>query len=178
MRLSNSSVIRKSDFLPIGKIVGVHGLKGAVRVFSYSDSDSAFKHGEYIFIRKKSGSFTSKKILKSSSYKNILRVSMEGICTRDEALDFTGSDLFIKKDSLETLPEGLHYRFQLIGLSVYTDESRFLGIVESVFPTGGNDVFVVKKEEKEILIPAIDSVVVSVNTAQKIMRVKLPDGLI
>ena len=69
----------------------------------------------------------------------------------------------------------------LIGLSVYTIDGDCLGRIDSIIPTGSNDVYVVKNmvdgKENEVLIPALESVVVEVDLNREIMRVDLPEGL-
>ena len=75
------------------------------------------------------------------------------------------------------LDEDTFYWFELIGIDVYTKEEQHLGQIESIIQTGSNDVYVVKNGDKEILIPAIESVVLDVNLKQKRMQVDVPDGL-
>jgi 16S rRNA processing protein RimM len=64
-----------------------------------------------------------------------------------------------------------------MGLEAFTLDDRRLGRVEAILPTGSNDVYVVKDGSKELLIPAIDSVVVDIDLDQKVLRVDLPKGL-
>jgi 16S rRNA processing protein RimM len=79
---------------------------------------------------------------------------------------------------LPELDEDTYYWFELIGIEVYTTEAEYLGRIASIFPTGSNDVYVVKDQKKEILVPALESVVVGIDLEQKIMRVRLPEGLV
>lgn len=65
----------------------------------------------------------------------------------------------------------------LVGCSVVTEEGEALGSLVDVLPTGGNDVYIVQNEEKEILIPALKSVVLSVDLEKRLITVKLPEGL-
>jgi len=75
------------------------------------------------------------------------------------------------------LDEGIYYWFDLIGIKVYTTEEKYLGRIESIVETGSNDVYVVKHGEKEVLIPALESVVLDIDLEHKRMRVDLPEGL-
>jgi 16S rRNA processing protein RimM len=86
--------------------------------------------------------------------------------------------LFIPETELPELDEDTYYWFELIGIEVYTTEDEYLGRIESVFPTGSNDVYVVKDRQKEILVPALDSVVIDIDLEHKRMRVDLPEGLV
>jgi 16S rRNA processing protein RimM len=89
-----------------------------------------------------------------------------------------GCDLFIKKSELPELEEGTYYWFDLIGIDVYTTQEEYLGRIASIVETGSNDVYVVKNGEQEILIPALETVVLDIDLGKKQMRVDLPEGLI
>ena len=75
------------------------------------------------------------------------------------------------------MDEDTYYWFDLIGIEVYTKTEEFLGRIESILETGSNDVYVVKKHEKEVLIPALKSVVLEIDLEHKLMQVDLPEGL-
>ena len=106
-----------------------------------------------------------------------LIAEFEEIKSIDEAQELTGKDLLVDKDRLPRLPEGEYYHFQLIGLSVMTKEGEPLGILSAIFQTGGNDVYVVSTEDKELLIPAIEDVVCEVDLTGGKLIVDLPEGL-
>lgn len=84
-----------------------------------------------------------------------------------------------EKESQEDLGEDTYYIVDLIGLDVYSDKNEYLGKIEDVFPTGSNDVYVVKDNlGKQILIPAIADVVKEVDLKNKKMIINLIPGLI
>ncbi len=76
------------------------------------------------------------------------------------------------------MDEDVHYWFDLIGIDVYTIEGDHLGRIESIIETGSNDVYVVKDGSTEVLIPALGSVVLNIDTEHNRMEVDLPEGLI
>ena len=76
------------------------------------------------------------------------------------------------------LEQDEYYEYQIIGLAVWTTGGEYLGTVDEVISTGANDVYVVRGEEREILIPAIEDVVLEINLAQGRMVVELMEGLI
>ncbi len=88
-----------------------------------------------------------------------------------------GGELFIPQSELPELDEDTYYWFDLIGIEVYTKTEEFLGRIESIIETGSNDVYVVKKHKKEVLIPALESVVLEIDLEHKRMQVDLPEGL-
>ena len=161
----------------IGKIVGAHGLRGTSKIQSYAESLEIFKSGATLLVRRPDGIETSYKIdwIKSHSHGALL--ALKEINTRDQAKSLIGSELYIAKTELPELEAGSYYWFDLIGLSVYTSDDRYLGRLDSIIETGANDVYVVKDEDKETLIPAIGSVVRSIDIESRIIRVELPEGL-
>jgi 16S rRNA processing protein RimM len=108
-------------------------------------------------------------------------LSLKGIENRTQAEALVGSALYIEKKSLPELKDGDYYWFDLIGLTVFSVEGEYIGRVASIMPTGSNDVYIVKDEaggrQKETLIPALASVVVSIDLEKKTMQVDLPDEL-
>ena len=108
-------------------------------------------------------------------------LSLKEIENRTQAEALVGSELYIEKMSLPELEDGDYYWFDIIGLSVFTVEGEYIGQVASIMPTGSNDVYIVKgvagERQKETLIPALASVVVSIDLEKKTMQVDLPEGL-
>lgn len=101
----------------------------------------------------------------------------EEIESREQAEALAGNDIFINKDRLPGLPAGEYYHFQLIGLAVVTEEGKPLGMLKAVLETGSNDVYVVESEGEELLIPAIEEVIVEVDLPNGKLVVNLPEGL-
>jgi 16S rRNA processing protein RimM len=173
--------VGKDGFLPVGKIVGAHGVKGNLKVHSYAESVSAFEPGSSILVilaGKIERHFAIKWVKPHG--KSIL-LSFKGIENRNTAKTLIGAELFIERIALPELEEGVYYWVDIVGLSVFTTDNKYIGRVESIIPTGSNDVYVVKDQTKddstEILIPAIESVVLEIDFKNKTMRVDLPEGL-
>lgn len=169
--------MQEDDLLLIGKIVGVHGLKGNVKVYSYAESPTIFHSGNPVFIKKESGQSISYTVVRATSLKRTVLLSLKDVSTVDMAKALVGSDLFIEKTLLPELEEGTYYWHDIIGLSVWIADDVCLGRIESIIQTGSNDVFVVKKNNEEILIPAIESVILEIDFKQKMMWIDLPEGL-
>jgi 16S rRNA processing protein RimM len=83
-----------------------------------------------------------------------------------------------REDSLPTLPEGEFYRFQLLGLRVVSTEGQELGTIEDVFSTPENDVYVVRGESGEVLIPAVEDVVTAIDLEARLVTVEVIPGLL
>ena len=90
-------------------------------------------------------------------------MKLKGFNSISEAEKLKGCEIAIPEKWLWPLGVDEYYQFQIIGLDVYTDEGVHLGKVKDIFPTGSNDVYTVKKGQKEYLIPAIKEVIKEVD---------------
>ena len=171
----------KSDIVPIGKIVGVHGMAGNVKVYSYAESLSVFSPETVLLARHDKGEEKTYSIKWAKQHTKTVLLSLKGIENRTQAEALVGSALYIEKKSLPELKDGDYYWFDIIGLTVFSVEGEYIGRVASIMPTGSNDVYIVKGvaggRQKETLIPALASVVVSIDLEKKTMQVDLPEGL-
>lgn len=107
-----------------------------------------------------------------------LIVALEGVTTREAAEALAGKELLAPGDVSPVLPDGRYYWHEIIGMEVCTDDGRCLGVVEEIIETGSNDVYVVQGGGKEVLIPAIASVVGSIDVAGKRMMIHPVPGLL
>jgi 16S rRNA processing protein RimM len=167
----------ESAYLIVGKIVGTHGIRGDLKVLSYADSLDVFVPGkELVFSRgnKSAGRFT---VTSCRPHKNVILLAIDGITSIETANAWVGFEVCTEKASLPPPEEGAYYWYQIIGMKVLTTDDVLLGRVEAIFPTGSNDVYVVRDGKKEVLIPAIDSVVLHIDVNEKVMTVDLPEGL-
>jgi len=170
----------KSNLLSIGKIIGVHGIKGILKVISYSESPFVFKPGSSILLKGSDNYEVFHKVEWVKPHKQNFLMCLKEITDCNMAEELIGAEFFIEKVNLPELEDGTYYWTDLIGLSVFSKEDSaeiFIGRIESIIPTGSNDVYVVKNGKQETLIPALESVIISVNLKEKIMRVNLPEGL-
>ena len=163
--------------IPIGKIVGTHGIKGNLKVISFAESTASFAPGRQLTLRREGALAASCTIASASPHKRVIVLALEGIASIDAAKEWIGSELCIDKTTLPELETGTYYWHQIIGMEVVTSNGRHLGRVEAVWPTGSNDVYVVREGDKEILIPAIDSVVIEIDLEKEVIQVDLPEGL-
>lgn len=91
-----------------------------------------------------------------------------------------GAVLEVATDDLPKLPEDLYYHFELLGMTVTSESGETIGELSEVIETGANDVYAVKpegKDAKEILVPAIQGVILDIDRESRTVKVDLPDGL-
>lgn len=155
------------EYIEIGQIVNTNGLKGVVKVNPFTDDISKFEELKYIYIQLKS-ELKKVKIEQVRYNKNQVLLKLEGIDSIEEAEKYRNFYLKIEKKSQEELGEDTYYIVDLIGINVYSENDEYLGTIEDVFPTGSNDVYVVKDNlGKQILVPAIAEVVKEVELKNK-----------
>jgi 16S rRNA processing protein RimM len=105
-------------------------------------------------------------------------LSIEGCEDRKSADNWRGQDIFLRLDDAEPLPEGVYYHWQILGLAVITEGGEALGKVDQILETGANDVYLVRDDAgNELLIPAIESVIVHTNLQDGQIIVRLIPGL-
>lgn len=164
----------KKEYLEAGKIVTIHGIKGEVKIMPYCDSAELFCEFDRFFLGK---NHTEIGVERSRVQKNMVIAKLEGIDTPEEAEKLRNKILFMHRDDLE-LDDNTYFIQDLIGVEAKDADSGFVyGKIVDVMQTGANDVYVVKGEEKEYLIPAIAEVVVSTDIDSDIMLIRPLEGL-
>lgn len=170
------------DLIQIGKIIGAHGIRGAVKVHSFSDSGQCYSQFSDLIIVSADGRRLDHQVEWSKPYKNGMRLGIKDIASRNQAEAMVGCGIYIARTSLPPLDEDTNYWVDLIGMAVYNTDDQYIGHIVDIIATGANDVYVVKTHQghavDEILLPAIASVVLEVDVPGKRMRVDVPDGLI
>lgn len=161
----------------MGAVARAHGLLGEVVVDVWSDAPERFAPGRTMTASL--GAERTREVVVESvrPFGARLLVRFRGVASRTEAEALHGADLTIPRRDVEPLPEGRHYRFELLGLRVRTRDGSVLGSVEDVFSTGSNDVFVVRGPGGEILLPSLASVVIEIDVERGEMVVEVPPGL-
>lgn len=166
------------EFFEIGQIVNTYGIKGFLKILPYTDDIKKFEKLKTIEINKK-GTLTKYEIEEVKYSKNTVLLKLKGIDDINEAEKYRNCYIRINREDNEKLPEDTYYIVDLIGLEVVTTDGETLGKLQDIFKTGSNDVYVVKDEfGKQILLPAIESVIKEINLDQKIITVELIEGLI
>jgi 16S rRNA processing protein RimM len=163
------------DRLAIGRIVRPHGVRGELIVEPYSETIRSVDPESEVFIDSLQ---TPYKVLSLRSHQKRLILRIEGCEDRETAEAFRGSELLIPTPDVEPLPDGVYYRWQILGLEVKEQAGRTLGTITDILETGANDVYIVRgDDERELLLPAIKEVIIEVNLENGHLLVRLPDGL-
>jgi 16S rRNA processing protein rimM len=170
-------VLNMNKYLELGQIVNVKGLKGEVKVNSFTDDNTKFERIPKVFIKQKNN-LTELEIEKVGYSKNQVIIKFKNINTIEEAEKLRNSYIVVNREIFGELPEGVYYIADLIGLDVYTESDEYLGKVDDIFSTGSNDVYVVKDElGKQKLLPGIDEVIRKIDLESGKIIVNLIKGL-
>lgn len=164
------------EYFVIGKIVNTQGLKGEIRVIPTTDDIKRFKKLDKISVYKK-GTVTKYNIESVRLHKQFVLLKLEGIDSIDDAQLLKDSEIKIHKDDAIPCGEDEYYISDLYNINVITKDGEDIGRLEDIIFTGANDVYVIKKDDKQILIPAIKKCILNVDIKENIMTVHLLEGL-
>ena len=169
--------MEKDRYISVGKILGPHGFKGTLKMFPFAESTCFFETNKKICVRYSNGTLSEFTIGWIKPHKKGFLLFFNESVSAEMANELVGAELLVERKDFPDTEIGVYYWVDLIGLLVFETDGSYLGKLEYVFPTGSNDVFVVKQDEKEVLIPALESVVEKVDLKEKTMHVRLPEGL-
>jgi 16S rRNA processing protein RimM len=171
-------MIDKNELIPVGKISDTHGIKGYLKLYSYSGNIESLQHSHTVYLRGSNGLIREFSIKTVAAHAGGFILSLEGFDNINQVLDLVGSELCLIRHQLPEPDEDEYYWRDLIGMSVVTDQNQELGIIQDIFETGSSDIYVVRGSGKEYLIPAIASVVHEVDIINRKMVITPLDGLL
>ncbi|KAE8175583.1 ribosome maturation factor RimM [Photobacterium carnosum] len=167
--------IKNQDHIIVGKLGATYGIKGWLKVFSYTEeSESIFSYTPWMI--KIKGEWTEIHVESWKRHGQGLVAKLEGMDIREDAQVFTNAEVAVLADQLPVLSDEEFYWRELFGMTVVTTKGYDLGKVTDILETGANDVLVVKANlkdafgQKERLIPFLDEQVIKLidRTAQRI----------
>ena len=160
------------DWIPVGRVTRTHGLKGELKFFPADQDDLVVQKDQQIRLGE-----TTFKIKSVRGVKSPFIVKFEGVDSIEAAQSLSGQEVLIAKEDFESLPEGEYYRFEIEGLKVFDDTGKYYGVIEEIIATGSNDVYVVRGDGKEWLVPMIDSVVQNIDLEEGKLIFHCVEGL-
>ncbi len=166
-----------SGLMPVGKVIKPHGLKGLLRIISYSGTDTSLNDAETVFLRSASGETQEFAVISVNPHKSGFLMAVADLVSLDAAETWRGAEILIQRDTL-TCEAGVYLWDELLDMTVYLENGEVLGKVVHIIPTGANDVYVVRQGEKEFLIPAIAEVVREIDPENRKMTISPMEGLL
>ena len=161
------------EFIIIGQVISPWGAKGKLKVEAATDYPQRFAPHSQIYINRQPMIIASIEWHKSKAI-----IKLDAIDSIDEAEKLRGQTVKIHHSQLQPLPEGQYYHFQLIGLEVWTTRDEMLGTITEILTAKSNDNYVVSGAKGEILIPAIEDVVKSIDLDKGRITIEAINGLL
>ena len=159
--------------IKIGQIVNTVGLKGEIKIYSFSENLQRFQDLKEIFVEDKL--FI---IEKSRVQKNTVVLKLENIDSTEVAEGYRNKFVYILEETLEELPEDAYYIKDLLGLEVYEKNGEKLGSVSDIIKGPGQDLYEIKGEDKTFLLPGVKEFILDIDLAKKRIIVDPPKGLL
>jgi 16S rRNA processing protein RimM len=166
------------ELIPVGKILGPHGIKGQMKLHSYSGNADSLSAVSSVTLKSPAGTLHEFSIncFKANSGKFI--IGLQDVDDINLVQPFVGNEVCLKRDQLPGLGDDEYYWSDLIGLQVFTDDGTLLGTIADIFETGSSDIYVVRGEGREYLIPAIADVIKTIDPADGKIVITPLDGLL
>ena len=162
-------------YLTVGFLRRPHGLRGEIFMDLHTDFPERMKRGRKLLVGEDHIPMTLTGV---RPHQAGLLVSFKGIETPEAAGQFRNQWVYIKAEDAPQLPEGRVYQHELFGFKVMDEQGNVLGEVTEILETGANNVYVVRDESgRELLLPAIPSVILGLDTERRLMHVHLLEGL-
>ena len=148
----------EKQYLECGKIINTHGIAGAVKLESWCESPEVLASLETVYF-KKGEVYKPVEVLRASVFKRFVLMTLEGITDIDAAAALKETVVYADRDELP-IEEGQHFIADLVGLPVIdADSGKEYGILDDVINTGASDIYVIKSEDGEKMMPAVDEFV-------------------
>jgi 16S rRNA processing protein RimM len=162
-----------SQFIVVGRVVAHWGARGEIKVEMMTDFPDRFSPQEEVYIDGQPMT-----IVRSRRHQGRVILKLATIDSVEAAQALRGRFLEVPQSQLRPLPKDEYYQFQLLGLEVWTIEGELLGQIAHILPTGSNDVYIVPSRHGELLIPAIEDVVKSVDLEKGRIVIEVIEGLL
>lgn len=165
----------RKEFLEVGEIVTIHGVKGYFRLYPWCD-DGDLDGAKFMYLDDGKARYEVEDV---KPHKNIYLIKWKGIDTPEEAVKFRGKTVYMRRDDIP-MGEGDYFIQDLEGLSVVDrdDPGRRYGVLKEVARTGANDIYCVKADDgAETWVPAIPDVIDEVDLERGVLRIFPMKGL-
>lgn len=165
----------KTASFTIGKVTGVHGLGGNLKVWSFAESIETFRPGRTVLLKFENEEGSSYAITRAAPHKKGILLNLKGIDTRSLAEDLVGKDILIDREQLPEPEENTWYWQDLIGLDVIDGKKGRIGSITQIFPTGASDILVITRDSEETLVPMHRHFVKTVDIEKNTVTIDLPE---
>lgn len=164
-------------YLIVGRVSAPHGVRGELRVEIMTDDPHRFQSLQRVFIGQEAQEPVPRLLKGYRLHRGQVLLQIEGCDDRTTAETLRGMLIQVPREEAIPLEEGEYFEHQIVDLAVWTVDGECLGQIEEIVYTGANEVYVVRGDDQQILIPAIKDVVQEVDLEAGRLIVELPEGL-
>ena len=164
-----------TDWIAVGRIIGAFGVRGQLKVIPTGRSPERFRQLERLYVGETHDHY---EIEHCQVRRTDVLLKLKGIDTREAAVAQRYVYVYVPESEAVELSPGEYFVHQIVGLLVLTTAGEHLGTVEEVLSTSANDVYVVPGPHGEVLIPALKTVIRTIDLASGQLIVELPPGLL
>ncbi len=168
------------SYVVLGQVRRPHGVSGEVRVEIFTDYPERIGQHDYLYLARPETPDDVERCEVESvrPHKSVLLVKLAGYAGRDAAEELRGMLVQVPLDEAVPLEEEEYYHFQLEGMDVETESGEWLGRVAEVLKPGAHDVYLVRGPRGEVLLPAIEDVILKLDLQARTMVVHLLPGMV
>jgi 16S rRNA processing protein RimM len=170
---------RAAGLIRVGRIAGAHGLKGALKFRPDDPASTVLGSVAQISLAADGGEARTYRLKSAARVsRNHLRIVLEEVGDLAGAEALKGATVFIAASDLPALKPGEFYYYQVLGMEVRLTDGRSLGMIEEVISTGANEVWEVRGEMGEVLVPVIEDVVKAIDFDSRVATIEAIPGLL
>lgn len=166
------------SLIAIGKIIKAHGIRGDLVILPMTDNPARFKKLKNVFVGTTEASVRETSVSGVSVESRGVRLRLAVASDRTAAERLVGSLLFVDEKDAIRLPKGTYFIHDIIGLGAVDETGAAIGVVKDVLKYPANDVYVLEKDGREILLPAVKAFIKRIDVASGTLHVKLIDGML
>jgi len=168
----------KDLYIEIGRVARAQGIRGEIRIDSWTDWPERFLAGGRIFVQPPTGEGTWHQVARMRFQGSTVILKLEGIDDRGKADMLRGAVLKIRNSDRPPLKEGQYYVGDVVGLTVKTGDGQIIGKIDEVLKMPTQDLYVVSGSGREILIPAVRQMIKKIDVEAGVIVVDPVEGLI
>jgi len=164
--------------LAVGKVVKAFGIRGEIVARCYTDEPSRFTSLRSVLVGNEPGQAREVRIERVRTDERGACLKLAGVDDRNAAEKLVGTLLFVEHRHRVKLPRGKYFVHEIVGLAVLDQDGTTVGRVREVLKLPAHDVYVIERHGRDIMIPAVQEFVLGVDLEERVMRVRLIDGMV
>ena len=164
--------------LRVGRVIGTHGLKGALRFRPDNPDSDTLDEVKRVFLERDGSSREFRLTTMTPLNPTTRRITLEGVADVATAESLKGAIVMLATEDVPAAKPGEFYYYEAIGCDVFLTDGRRLGTIEEIFSNGAHDIWIVRDAEREVLVPVIEDVVKAMDLAAKRVTIDPIPGLL